>query len=107
MNDRVEIVNGKIGKEMDRVALQSGGLNVELADSMIENVIGTLSLPLAVIPQITLNNKKYMVPMCVEEPSVVAACSSIGKLLGPYSFFTSSTPNVMIGQIHLPKCEPC
>lgn len=106
VNDRIEIVSGKIGKELDRVALLSGGLNIELADSMIENVIGTLSLPLAVVPQITINNKKYMVPMCVEEPSVVAACSSIGKLLGPYSFYASSTPNVMIGQVHLPHSEP-
>jgi len=50
-----------------------------------------------------INNKKYMIPMCIEEPSVVAACSSIGKFLSPYSFFTSSTPNIMIGQVHLPN----
>lgn len=52
-----------------------------------------------------INNKKYMVPMCIEEPSVVAACSSISKFLAPYSFFTTSTPNVMIGQVHLPSSE--
>ena len=95
-----------MGKELDRVALQTGGLSIELADSMIENVIGTLSLPLSVVPQITINKKKYMIPMCVEEPSIVAACSSIGKMLGPYSFFTASTDNVMIGQVHLPHSEP-
>lgn len=72
---------------------------------MIENVIGKLSLPLAVVPQMVINNKKYMIPMCIEEPSVVAACSSIGKFLSPYSFLTSSTPNVMIGQVHLPNSE--
>ena len=43
--------------------------------------------------------------MCIEEPSVVAACSSIGKLIAPYSFLTSSTPNIMIGQVHLPNSE--
>ena len=69
---------------------------------MIENVIGTLSLPLSVIPNFVINHKQYMISMCIEEPSVVAACSSIGKLLSPYSFFTSSTPNIMIGQLHLP-----
>lgn len=78
-------------------------MNLELADTMVENVIGKLSLPLAVVPQMVINNKNYMVPMCIEEPSVVAACSSIGKFLAPYSFVTSSTPNIMIGQIHLPN----
>lgn len=43
--------------------------------------------------------------MCIEEPSVVAACSSIGKFIAPYSFFASSTPSIMIGQIHLPYSE--
>ncbi len=54
---------------------------MELADSMIENVVGKLSLPLAVVPMININNKKYIIPMCIEEPSVVAAVSSIGKFL--------------------------
>lgn len=98
-------MNNRVENNLDRVALQSGGLNLELADTMIENVIGKLSLPLAVVPQIVINHKNYMVPMCIEEPSVVAACSSIGKLLASYSFFTSSTPNIMIGQVHLPNAE--
>jgi hydroxymethylglutaryl-CoA reductase len=44
-----------------------------------------------------------MIPMSIEEPSVVAACNSIAKFISPYSFHTSSTPNIMIGQIHLPN----
>ena len=72
---------------------------------MIENVIGTLSLPLSIVPLFMINKKKYMIPMCIEEPSVVAACSSIGKWMAPFSFFTSSTPNLMIGQVHLPNSE--
>ena len=72
---------------------------------MIENVIGMVSLPLAVVPCFIINHKKHMIPMCIEEPSVVAACSSIGKLLSPYSFYASSTPNIMMGQVHLPHCE--
>ena len=92
-------------KDLDRVLLQLGGLNLELADTMIENVIGTLSLPLSIVPLFMINKKKYMIPMCIEEPSVVAACSSIGKWMAPFSFFTSSTPNLMIGQVHLPNSE--
>lgn len=78
---------------------------MESSDAMIENVIGVLSLPLSIVPNFVINNKKYMIPMCIEEPSVVAACSSIGKLLSDSSFFTSSTPNIMIGQLHLPNSE--
>lgn len=63
-----------------------------------------VGLPLAIAPNFMINNKKYQIPMCIEEPSVVAACSSIGKLISPYSFFTSSTQNIMIGQIHIPDC---
>jgi hydroxymethylglutaryl-CoA reductase len=68
-------------------------------------VIGKLSLPLAIIPEMVINNKSYMIPICIEEPSIVAACSSIGKFMAPYSFYTSSTVNVMIGQVHLPNAE--
>lgn len=47
-----------------------------------------------------------MIPMCIEEPSVVAACSAIGKFIAPFSFSSSATPSIMIGQIHLLSCEP-
>jgi len=46
-----------------------------------------------------------MIPMCIEEPSVIAAISSVGKFLSSYSFYTSSTPSIMIGQVHLPQSE--
>ncbi len=44
--------------------------------------------------------------MCIEEPSVVAAVSSIAKLLAPYGIKTSSTVSQMLGQVHLPKLDP-
>jgi hydroxymethylglutaryl-CoA reductase len=44
--------------------------------------------------------------MAIEEPSVVAAASSIAKFVSPFSFKTSSSPSVMIGQIHLPHLQP-
>jgi hydroxymethylglutaryl-CoA reductase len=85
--------------------LVNGGLKLDIANTMSENVIGVLSLPLSVIPEFVINKKKIMIPMCVEEPSVVAACSSIGKFIAPFSFFSSSTPNIMIGQVHMPDTE--
>ncbi len=89
---------------MDVNDLVSGGLKLNVADTMTENVIGMLSLPLSVVPEFVVNKKKIMVPMCIEEPSVVAACSSVGKFLAPFSFYASSTPSIMIGQVHIPEC---
>lgn len=105
VNDRLDMVSSQVERQLDRSIIQSGGLSIEVADTMIENVVGKLSLPLAVVPSMMINKKNYAIPMCIEEPSVVAACSSIGKFLAPYSFFTSSTPNVMIGQVHLPEAD--
>ena len=86
--------------------LNSGGINIDNANSMIENVIGKLSLPLAVVPSIKINEKEYSVPMCIEEPSVVAAVSSIAKLLSPFGIKTKSGECQMIGQVHLPDLTP-
>ena len=91
---------------MDANDLVTGGLKLNVADTMTENVIGMLALPLSVVPEFVINKKKIMIPMCIEEPSVVAACSSIGKFIAPFSFFSSSTPSIMIGQVHIPSCEP-
>jgi hydroxymethylglutaryl-CoA reductase len=89
---------------MDVNDLLNGGLKLNVADTMTENVIGLLSLPLSVVPEFVINKKKIMIPMCIEEPSVVAACSSIGKFIAPFSFSSSSTPSIMTGQVHIPSC---
>jgi|JI61114BRNA_FD_contig_71_2251749_length_2390_multi_2_in_0_out_0_3 degradative hydroxymethylglutaryl-CoA reductase len=91
--------------QLNSELLQSGGLTISKADTMIENVIGRVTLPLAIAPNFVINRKSYIVPMCIEEPSVVAASSSIAKMIAPYSFTTSSTPSIMIGQVHLPEIE--
>lgn len=81
--------------------LQStGSLNIELADRMIENVIGTFPLPLGIAVNFLINGKDYLIPMAIEEPSVVAAASYAAKMArSKGGFFTSSTDPVMIGQI--------
>ena len=70
---------------------------------MIENVIGKIAIPLGVVPALKINDKEYTVPMCIEEPSVVAAVSSISKLLAAYGIKTMSTSCQMIGQVYLPE----
>ena len=86
---------------MDLKVLSSGGLTPALADYMIENCIGTLPLPLGLGIGFLVNGKNYIVPMAVEEPSVIAACSAIAKIISTHGggFQCQSTPPVMIGQI--------
>ena len=80
----------------------TGGLEMEQADRMIENVIGTFDLPLGIAVNFLINGKEYLIPMAIEEPSVVAACSYAAKMArAKGGFCTSSTPPIMIGQIQL------
>ena len=86
---------------MDTQVLSSGGLTLNLADYMIENCIGVMPIPLGLGIGFKVNNKSYLVPMAVEEPSVIAACSAIAKIISEKGsgFICHSTPPVMIAQI--------
>ena len=66
---------------------------------MIENCIGVMPLPLGLGIVFVVNGKHFNVPMAVEEPSVIAACSAIAKIIGEHAggFVCKSTPPVMIG----------
>ena len=69
---------------------------------MIENVIGTFELPLGVAGYFQLNGKDVLVPMAVEEPSVVAAASFMAKLARECGGFeTSSTAPLMRAQVQV------
>jgi hydroxymethylglutaryl-CoA reductase len=67
--------------ELDTKMLREGGLTPEVANYMIENCIGILPLPLGLGTGFKINGQKLIVPMAVEEPSVIAACSAIAKLV--------------------------
>ena len=85
---------------------KTGSLPLEVADRMIENVIGTFSLPLGIAVNFLINNHDYLIPMAIEEPSVVAAASYAAKMVRESGgFHTSSTPPVMIGQIQVVNIE--
>ncbi|WP_337970049.1 hydroxymethylglutaryl-CoA reductase, degradative [Virgibacillus salexigens] len=82
------------------------GLPTETADKMIENVIGTYPLPLGIGLNFLINGKEYVVPMAIEEPSVVASASHIAKIVRDSGGFTTeATERVMIGQIQVVGCE--
>jgi hydroxymethylglutaryl-CoA reductase len=78
------------------------GLDLDLAEQMIENVIGIFSLPLGIALNFQINQKDVLVPMVVEEPSVVAGASFMAKLIrGAGGFSASTSQPVMIGQLQL------
>jgi hydroxymethylglutaryl-CoA reductase len=87
----------------------TGGLSREAADHMIENVIGLYSLPLGIALNFQVNGRDVLVPMTLEEPSVVAGASFMAKLARAGGGFTATTTDpLMIGQmqvIHVTNLE--
>ncbi len=78
------------------------GLKASQANMMIENVLGTYELPLGIACNFLINDKDYLIPMTIEEPSVLAAISNSAKVVREGGGFTTSATNpVMIGQIQV------
>ena len=84
--------------------IKYGKLPLEVADHMIENVIGLWPLPFAVATNFLINGKDYLVPMAIEEPSVVAAASNAAKMARESGGFEAeATDSIMISQIQVVK----
>jgi hydroxymethylglutaryl-CoA reductase len=102
LKERLEFVKEFAGLTDEEVALlqNTGSLPLDLADRMIENVVGTIPIPLAIAVNFLINKRDYLIPMAIEEPSVVAAASYAAKMVRDGGgFYTSSTLPIMIGQI--------
>ncbi|MEW6374903.1 MAG: hydroxymethylglutaryl-CoA reductase, degradative [Thermodesulfobacteriota bacterium] len=81
---------------------KEGALNFETANRMIENVIGTIQLPIGIAMNFLINGKEYLIPMAIEEPSVIAAASNAARFArSGGGFFVMNTGPVMIAQIQL------
>lgn len=90
--------------EQELLTLQggNGSLPLERADKMIENVVGTFNLPLGIATNFLINGRDVLVPMVVEEPSIVAGASYAARLVrAGGGFQASSTDPLMIGQVQL------
>jgi len=89
--------------EADLAALSGAdGLTADQADHMIENVVGTYSLPVGIARHFIINGRPISIPMVVEEPSIVAGASFMAKLAQPSGGFTATTTAPeMIGQIQI------
>jgi hydroxymethylglutaryl-CoA reductase len=84
------------------LAALNAGLDPSIAENMIENVIGVYGFPVGIATNFLINDRDYLIPMVIEEPSVVAAVSNAAKLFREGGgFHTSSDEPVMIGQIQV------
>lgn len=98
--DKIKDFSGLSKEDIDQV--KSGILPPSSAQRMIENVVGVLSVPLGIAVNFLINDRDYLIPMAIEEPSVVAAASHAAKIArSSGGFKTSSTEPIMIGQVQL------
>jgi len=105
---RVQLVKDFADLTDEEVSLlqSTGSLDLDLANRMIENVVGAFPVPLAVAVNFLINKRDYLIPMAIEEPSVVAAASYAAKMVREGGgFFTDSTPPIMIGQIQATRIK--
>ena len=88
--------------EVKQIENSDGGITFDKADKMVENAIGTFSLPLGIATNFTINKKDYLVPMVIEEPSVIAAASKAAKIAKIHGGFkTEVDESYSIGQIQV------
>lgn len=100
--ERLKIVSEFSGLTEEEASSISatGSLSLEAADRMVENLIGVMEVPMGVAVNFMINGRDYLIPMAIEEPSVIAAASNAAKMAREGGgFTTSSTGPVMIGQI--------
>ncbi len=104
VEERRALIGDATGADPGDIAssLAAGGLDEVTADKFVENVIGTYSLPYGVALNVRLNARDYVVPMVVEEPSVVAAASNAAKMVRESGgFIAELDPPLMIAQVQL------
>jgi len=103
LEDRANVVAELAGLTASEKAILMGkGLGPAQADQMIENVVGTHALPLGIAVNFLINGQDYLIPMAIEEPSVVAGASLAARLVREGGGFTTSSDEpVMIGQIQV------
>jgi len=104
MEERIEAIAEKVGLTPEEVDLlhSGGGLSLEAADKMIENTIGAIAYPLGIAVNFRINGRDRIVPMAIEEPSVVAAASNMARLMRDGDGIKAScTDPIMIGQIQV------
>jgi hydroxymethylglutaryl-CoA reductase len=105
-SDRQRIVADWAVLSAEQRALLEDGLGLAQADKMVENVVGRYALPLGIATNFRVNDRDVLVPMVIEEPSVVAGASFAARLAREGGgFYAESTEPLMIGQIQVLALE--
>ena len=102
--ERVKLLKEFAGLTEDEAALlqKPSALGLDVANRMVENVVGVIPVPLGVAVNFLINGRELVVPMAIEEPSVIAAASNAAKMARKKGgFHATSTDSVMIGQIQV------
>lgn len=102
--DRWQIIRtfGELTDAEIETIRNTGALKFDQVDRMIENVVGAMPVPLGIAVNFRINGRDYLVPMAIEEPSVVAAASNAARITRERGGFTTSASGpIMIGQIQL------
>ena len=102
--ERIKIVKSfsRLSKEEVKILKSNGGISFNEANNMVENSIGTLSFPLGIATNFKINGKDYLIPMSIEEPSVIAAASKAAKIARKMGGFTmKADASYSIGQIQV------
>jgi hydroxymethylglutaryl-CoA reductase len=103
LSERLQAIIDQSGlSQEEAAAFSTSGLNPDGADHMIENVVGLYSLPIGIATNFRVNNKEVLVPMVIEEPSVVAGASLAARLVREGGGFSASSDEpVMIAQMQV------
>ncbi|MEM2855963.1 MAG: hydroxymethylglutaryl-CoA reductase, degradative [Candidatus Nitrosocaldaceae archaeon] len=103
VEERLKFLRDKYSLTDEEIdAIRNGGLDIDKANHMVENAIGMISFPLGIATNFFINGKEYLIPMSIEEPSVIAAASKAAKLTRRLGGFKSNSDEpYMIGQIQI------
>lgn len=102
--ERLRIVSefSGLNEEEMKTLSNTGALGIEIANRMVENVIGAMEIPLGIATNFRINGRDYLIPMAIEEASVIAAASNAAKMARVKGgFFSRATDPIMIGQIQV------
>jgi hydroxymethylglutaryl-CoA reductase len=104
LDERRRVLTDRFGLTADELAALelAGGLKSDEADRMIENAVGVFGLPLGMALNFVVDGEAVIVPMAIEEPSVVAACSHVARLASAGGgFVTRADPPYLVGQVQI------
>ncbi|MFW9949709.1 MAG: hydroxymethylglutaryl-CoA reductase, degradative [Candidatus Thorarchaeota archaeon] len=108
IDERLKLIEEKVGLTDDetKILKNFGYFQPENMDTLIENVIASYQLPYSIACNFKINGKDYLVPMVIEEPSVVAAASNVARMARKLGgFHSEKIKQVMIGQVQIVKVK--